>query len=97
MSEARGSGHNLMDLTSLEFVEELYEAWLRDPSSVNSGWQAFFHDFDLRGSLDLGTPRRKPLVLMSPKRLLRDPQDPVPPDLRRVPGGGLVGPHPGAA
>ena len=31
-----------MDLASLEFVEELYEAWLRDPSSVNSGWQAFF-------------------------------------------------------
>ena len=59
MSEARGSGHNLLDLASLEFVEELYEAWLRDPSSVNSGWQAFFRDFDLRGSLDLGTPRRK--------------------------------------
>lgn len=59
MSEARGSEHNLLDLASLEFVEELYEAWLRDPSSVNSGWQAFFRDFEQRGSLDLGTPHRK--------------------------------------
>jgi len=59
MSDSRGSGNNLLDLTSLEFVEELYEAWLRDPSSVDSRWQAFFRDFDERGSLDLGTPRRQ--------------------------------------
>ncbi len=59
MSDSRGSGHNLWDLTSLEFVEELYESWLRDPSSVHSAWQAFFRDFDQRGSLDLGVPRRR--------------------------------------
>jgi 2-oxoglutarate dehydrogenase E1 component len=59
MSELQSSEHNLLDLTSLEFVEELYEAWLQDPSSVDSGWQGFFRDFDQRGSLDLGPPRRR--------------------------------------
>jgi len=51
--------HDLLDLTSLPFIEELYQAWLRDPSSVDSRWQKFFRGFDGRGSLDLGTPRRK--------------------------------------
>jgi 2-oxoglutarate dehydrogenase E1 component len=59
MSDSRGSGNNLLDLTSLEFVEELYEAWLRDPSSVDNRWRTFFRDFDQRGSLDLGTPGRR--------------------------------------
>jgi 2-oxoglutarate dehydrogenase E1 component len=52
--------HELLDLTSLPFIEELYEAWRRDPSSVDSGWQSFFRDFDDEGSLDLEAPRRKP-------------------------------------
>jgi 2-oxoglutarate dehydrogenase E1 component len=50
--------HELLDLTSLPFIEELYQAWLRDPSSVDGPWQNFFRDFDRGGSLDLGTPRR---------------------------------------
>ena len=50
--------HNLLDLTSLPFIEELYQAWRRDPSSVDGGWQSFFRDFEGKGSLDLGTPRR---------------------------------------
>jgi len=58
MSESREAEHNLLDLTSLPFVEELYQAWLRDPSSVDGRWQRFFRDFDRDGSLDLGTPRR---------------------------------------
>ena len=51
--------HDLLDLTSLPFIEELYQAWLRDPSSVDGGWRRFFSDFHSGGSLDLGTPRRK--------------------------------------
>jgi len=51
--------HDLLDLTSLSFIEELYEAWLQNPASVDSGWQRFFSDFHGDGSLDLGTPRRK--------------------------------------
>jgi 2-oxoglutarate dehydrogenase E1 component len=54
--------HELLDLTSLPFIEELYHAWLRDPSSVDSRWQKVFNDFDGRGFLDLGTPRRMPRV-----------------------------------
>jgi 2-oxoglutarate dehydrogenase E1 component len=50
--------HDLLDLTSLPFIEDLYEAWLQNPSSVNSGWQRFFSDFHGGGSLDLGAPRR---------------------------------------
>jgi 2-oxoglutarate dehydrogenase E1 component len=50
--------NDLLDLTSLPFVEELYQAWFRDPSSVDSGWQNFFRAFDRGGSLDLGTPKR---------------------------------------
>ena len=52
--------HELLDLTSLTFIEELYEAWLQDPSSVDGGWQRFFSDFHGGGTLDLGTPRRMP-------------------------------------
>jgi 2-oxoglutarate dehydrogenase E1 component len=51
--------HDLLDLTSLPFIEELYQAWLRDPSSVDARWQKFFGLFDGRGSLDPGAPRRK--------------------------------------
>jgi 2-oxoglutarate dehydrogenase E1 component len=51
--------HDLLDLTSLPFIEELYQAWKRDPSSVGDRWQSFFRDFDRAGSLDLGMPRRK--------------------------------------
>ena len=52
--------HDLLDLTSLAFIEELYEAWVENPSSVDSGWQRFFSDFHSAGSLDLGKPRRMP-------------------------------------
>jgi len=54
--------HELLDLTSLPFIEELYKAWLQNPASVDSGWQRFFSDFHGGGSLDLGTPRREPQV-----------------------------------
>ncbi|UCF96708.1 MAG: 2-oxoglutarate dehydrogenase E1 component [Spirochaetaceae bacterium] len=50
--------YDLLDLTSLPFIEELYASWLRDPSSVDGRWQEFFSDFDQRGLLNLGTPRR---------------------------------------
>ena len=52
--------HELLDLTSLPFIEELYRAWLRDPSSVDGGWQNFFREFDRGRSLDLGIPERIP-------------------------------------
>ena len=49
----------LLDLISLPFLEELYQAWLQNPSSVDGGWQNFFREFDRGGSLDLGIPRRR--------------------------------------
>ncbi|MBN2551531.1 MAG: 2-oxoglutarate dehydrogenase E1 component, partial [Spirochaetales bacterium] len=60
MSESREAGHDLLDLISLPFIEEIYEAWLRDPSSVDDSWQEFFSAFDGRDSLKPGTPRRRP-------------------------------------
>jgi 2-oxoglutarate dehydrogenase E1 component len=51
--------HDLLDLTGLPFIEELYQSWLQDPSSVEGHWQTFFRDFDRNGSLDLGVPRRR--------------------------------------
>jgi 2-oxoglutarate dehydrogenase E1 component len=55
-----GSGHELLDLGSLSYVESLHDSWRSDPASVGDGWQAFFRDFEERESLDLGAPRRTP-------------------------------------
>ena len=48
-----------MDLSSLTYVEQLYQSWLQDRSSVDGRWQAFFSAFEHEGALDLGDPQRR--------------------------------------
>ncbi len=36
----------LLDLSNLEFLEELYESWRQDPGSVPEKWHAFFKELD---------------------------------------------------
>jgi len=59
MKRGPAEKHELLDLVSLGFAEELYERWLADRSAVEAGWDEFFRDFQEQGSLDLGMPRRQ--------------------------------------
>ena len=36
----------LLDLSNLEFLEELYETWLEDPGSVPERWQRYFAELE---------------------------------------------------
>ncbi len=45
---------NELDLTNARFVDELYEAYRENPSSVDESWRAYF------GSWDAGTPEAEP-------------------------------------
>ncbi|MFW5683353.1 MAG: 2-oxoglutarate dehydrogenase E1 component [Spirochaetota bacterium] len=45
---------NQLDLTNARFVEDLYESWQEDPSSVDAEWQAYFKALDNGGVADAG-------------------------------------------
>ena len=45
---------NQLDLTNARFVDELYESWKADPSSVDSDWQTYFAKLDNGGVAEMG-------------------------------------------
>ncbi|MFP4113444.1 MAG: 2-oxoglutarate dehydrogenase E1 component [Spirochaetota bacterium] len=49
---------NQLDLTNARFVDELYESWLRDPSSVDAEWREYFKAFDNGGVAEAGLELR---------------------------------------
>ncbi|MEZ4221058.1 MAG: 2-oxoglutarate dehydrogenase E1 component [Polyangiaceae bacterium] len=54
---------------SLAFVEQLYERYLQEPSSVDSGWQAYFASLpkDAFASAPQIGPRHRPASVFNPK------------------------------
>ncbi len=45
---------NQLDLTNARFVDELYESWKVDPTSVDTEWQTYFAKLDNGGVADMG-------------------------------------------
>lgn len=54
-------GHSYLSNAEINSIEELYEKYRNDPSSVDYGWQKFFEGFDLAsGKLGLEAPQNVP-------------------------------------
>ncbi|MFW6212235.1 MAG: 2-oxoglutarate dehydrogenase E1 component [Spirochaetota bacterium] len=49
---------NSLDLTNARYIEELYEEWLVNPSSVDEEWQSYFAKLDNGGVADAGLELR---------------------------------------
>ena len=50
----------LLDLSNLDFLEELYESWREDPASVPEKWRGFFAQLENGHSAVAATPAPRP-------------------------------------